>query len=82
MNSMEKTMKVKWSDGKKFVIDVGQVWISPESGESDVIIDELTMRDKVYWHNPHEPPKTMCQFIHGTDGFLDFLESCCYRLKG
>ena len=64
MNSMEKTMKVKWSDGKKFVID------------------ELTMRDKVYWHNPHEPPKTMCQFIHGTDGFLDFLESCCYRLKG
>ena len=77
-------MKVKWSDGEKFDLNPGQVWISPENGEDDVVIDELK-GGKVYWHsprhNPHENPKAMWNFINGTDGFLDFLESCRYRLK-
>lgn len=67
-----------WSDGTPMYLEIAQVWEDLKNGEPDITIMAFMDNDTVEILNGSAAD---VRTIHGTDGFIDYLESCCYTLR-
>lgn len=68
----------QWSDGEAMHLEEGQRWTDILNGEPDIVIVSATEEETKFKTGDYEVES---QETRGSDGFIDFLETCGYELK-
>jgi len=79
-------VRCEWSDGEVFHLKPNQVWEDLVNGDSDVEIIGLyeDIDGQMVLNAYDQGGENECMgtdFVHGVDGFVDYLETNCYTLK-
>lgn len=71
-----KTLNCEWSDGTKFILFESQIWEDKVNG--DYTIEILKIDEEYVTIKFLETGACHEHELGGSDGFVDFLETCCY----
>lgn len=67
------------SDGSPITIAVGQTWEGETEGVLTIV--DITPTEVELRFDHYEPGETQFHEIGGSNGFIDYLETCGYKLK-
>lgn len=66
-----------WSDSQEMFLEEGQVWEDKLNGEPDIFIVSVTEETTAFRTGVGD---IEFQQTRGSDGFIDYLETCGYEL--